>query len=121
MSKKDDGSKKDKKKAKREQEVAVAEVIAPEVVEDLTAEGARLCYAEPVREGGRTVIPVASIGGTHDAVGARPLGFIEIDAAGARYTAIGDVTRDRVLTGVVAAVAGLLGALVGVALGRRGR
>jgi hypothetical protein len=103
-------AKKDKKKkAKRVEEVALAEVVAVPETED----GARLGYGEPVREGGRTVIPVAR--------GGEPVGYIEIDAAGTRYTPIGDRTVDRLHVGVVAAVAGLLGALLGVALGRRAR
>jgi hypothetical protein len=102
-------SKKDKKKAKRAEEVALAEVVAAAPAED----GVRLGYGEPVRDGGRTVIPVARRG--------EPVGYIEVDAAGTRYTPIGSSTRDRVRTGIVAAVAGLVGALLGVALGRRGR
>ncbi len=110
-----------KKKKRRPDEVAVAEILTPEVTDDPTGAGARLCYGEPVREGGRTVIPVAHVGGSPDAVSGRPVGYIEIDATGTRYRPIGGGARERVLTGVVAAAAGLLGALVGVALGRRGR
>ena len=53
--------------------------------------GARLCYGEPVRVGGRTVIPVARVGaGAPARVGARPVGFIEVNAEGSRYLPIGD-------------------------------
>ena len=102
-------SKKGKKKAKRAEEVALAEVVAATPAED----AASLGYGEPIREGGRTVIPVARRG--------EPVGYIEIDATGTRYTPLGDGAADRLRTGIVAAVAGLLGALVGVALGRRAR
>jgi LPXTG-motif cell wall-anchored protein len=54
-------------------------------------------------------------------VGATPLGYIEVDASGTRYVAIGGGTRERALTALVAAGAGLLGALAGVLLGRRRR
>jgi hypothetical protein len=61
------------------------------------ARGARLCYGEPVRVDGRTVIPVARVraagglgqhggGGRLDAV---PVGFIEVSEGGARFEAIG--------------------------------
>ncbi len=61
------------------------------------ARGARLCYGEPVRVEGRTVIPVARVraaggmgqrggGGRLDAV---PVGFIEVSQEGARFEAIG--------------------------------
>jgi hypothetical protein len=115
-------AKKDKKKAKRAEDVVLAEPIAREVADDLVGNhGAGLCYGDPVREGGRTVIPVARVGGSRDAVGAQPLGYIEVDATGSRYVAIGGGARERALTAVVAAAAGLLGALAGVLLGRRTR
>jgi hypothetical protein len=118
-------SKKDKKKdkARRVEEVVLAEPVPREVADDLVGGGAGLCYGEPVRWGGRTVIPVARVGGSREAVAGKPLGYIEMDSTGARYVAIGDGggARERVLAGIVAAAAGLLGALVGVALGRRGR
>jgi hypothetical protein len=102
-------SKKDKKKAKRAEEVVLAEVVPAGPADD----GTRLGYGAPVREGGRTVIPVAHRG--------EPVGYIEVDASGTRYVPIGSSARESVRTGVVAAVAGLVGALIGVALGRRGR
>ena len=116
-------SKKDKKKqrtAPRVDEVVVAE---PVVADDPAArgQGAGLCYGEPVRWGGRTVVPVARVGGSSDAVAARPLGYIEVDANGTRYVSIGGGARDRALTAAVAAAAGLAGAVAGVLLGRRRR
>lgn len=121
MAKKDKKVEKGAKKAKRA-EVALPEVITPEVVDELAGGGANLCYGEPVREGGRTVIPVARIGASGESVGAKPLGFIEVDADGARFTRIGGPgVRDGVVAAVAAATAGLLGALLGVALGRRRR
>lgn len=70
--------------------------------------GARLCYGEPVRHGDRTVIPVAGVltagglgfgnspgaeppqegGGGGGVLGARPVGFIEIDDGAARFRRI---------------------------------
>lgn len=112
-----------KDKAKIVEEVILAEPIPRDVADDLVgAGGAGLCYGDPVRWGGRTIIPVARIGGSRDAVGGKPLGYIEIDANGTRYVAIADErVPDPVLTGVIAAVAALVGALLGVALGRRAR
>jgi hypothetical protein len=63
------------------------------------ARGARLCYGEPVRVEGRTVIPVARVraaggmgewggGGRLDAV---PVGFIDVSQGGARFEAIAPV------------------------------
>jgi len=115
-------AKKDKKKkATRAEEVVLAEPVPREVADDLAGGGAGLCYAAPVREGGRTVIPVARVDGARDAVAAEPLGYIEVDTSGARYVAIGGGKRERVLTAVIAAAAGLVGALTGVLLGRRRR
>jgi hypothetical protein len=114
-------AKKDKKKAKRAEAVVLAEPIARDEADDLVGGGAGLCYGSPVREGGRTVIPVARVGGSRDAVGAQPLGYIEVDAGGTRYVAIGSGARDRALTALAAAAAGLVGALAGVLLGRRRR
>lgn len=109
------------KKAKRV-EVALPEAITPEVVDDLSGGGANLCYGEPVREGGRTVIPVARVGSSGESVGAKPVGYIEVDADGARFTRIDGLgVRDGMIAAAAAAAAGLLGALLGVALGRRRR
>jgi uncharacterized spore protein YtfJ len=69
--------------------------------------GARLCYGEPVRDGGRTVIPVARVrasggggwgngaandggGGGGGSLSAVPVGFIEIGPEGSRYERIPD-------------------------------
>jgi hypothetical protein len=69
--------------------------------------GARLCFGQPVTSGGRTVITVASVrsvggggfgesrkegtgGGGGGAIEARPVGFIEISAAGTRFERIDD-------------------------------
>ncbi len=68
------------------------------------AVGARLCFGDPVRQDDRAVIPVASLstvgglgfgtatgdspsdgGGGGGMFGARPAGFIEISASGARF------------------------------------
>jgi hypothetical protein len=60
------------------------------------ARGARLCYGDPVRVDGRTVIPVARVraagglgqrggGGRLDAV---PVGYIDISADGTRFESI---------------------------------
>jgi uncharacterized spore protein YtfJ len=84
--------------------------------------GARLCFAEPVRHADRTVIPVASVlsagglgfgsqpdasisregGGGGGALGARPVGFIEISGADARFRRI-LTTADLVQVSLVAA------------------
>jgi hypothetical protein len=104
-------AKKDKKDKKKHRDAPVE--LAAELVPVAPGDaGARLCYGEPVRESGRTVIPVARADG-------RPLGYIEIDADGSRYVALADPLRDRALTGVVGLLAALLGALAGVAFGRR--
>ncbi|HEV3002437.1 MAG TPA: spore germination protein GerW family protein [Solirubrobacteraceae bacterium] len=75
--------------------------------------GARLCYGEPVVARDRTVIPVARVrlsggggwgsGGSQEGDGAgggggghldaTPVGFIEVDDAGARYHEIPDPDR----------------------------
>jgi|GEM_PF-1190718 len=93
--------------------------------------GARLCYGKPVTSAGRTVITVASVrgagggglgstgavatalakgGGGGGMLDARPVGFIEISAAGSRYVPI----NDRRLP--LAALAG--GALAAITLTR---
>jgi hypothetical protein len=90
------------------------------------ARGARLCYGEPVRVEGRTVIPVARVraagglgqrggGGRLDAV---PVGFIEVSEGGARFEAIGQPA-----SGVRALAAGgaALTALAAAAAFRRPR
>jgi uncharacterized spore protein YtfJ len=76
--------------------------------------GTRLCFGDPVRQGERAVIPVASLsttgglgfgrsveeagsdgGGGGGVFGARPVGFIEISASGARFHRI--VTTSDIL------------------------
>lgn len=68
--------------------------------------GARLCYGEPIREGGRTIIPVARVravggagwgrrrdedgGGGGGSLDAFPLGFIDLGPEGARFEPIED-------------------------------
>jgi uncharacterized spore protein YtfJ len=96
--------------------------------------GTRLCFGDPVREGERTVIPVASLwstgglgfgnsgdqggsdgGGGGGVFGARPVGFIEISASGARFRRI--VTTTDVLQAAGAGV--LLASIFGRARRRR--
>ena len=95
--------------------------------------GARLCYGEPVVAGERTVIPVARVrvaggggfgsgdegdgGGGGGLLHAAPQGFIELDAAGARYHPIPDPERLGRTVRAVAAGAATLAA--GVAAARR--
>ena len=83
------------------------------------ARGARLCYGEPVRVEGRTVIPVARVraagglgqrggGGRLDAV---PIGFIEVSAVGARFEPFERASNGaRALAAGGAAVTGLVAA-----------
>jgi uncharacterized spore protein YtfJ len=110
----------------------------------LQATGARLCYGEPVKVSGRTVIPVASVeaaggggwgkgegtdetgdstgrgtgGGAGGWVSATPVGFIEIGPDGTRFRRIIDpISLARGLAGATAK-----GAVVWAReRGRRGR
>jgi uncharacterized spore protein YtfJ len=112
--------------------------------------GARLCYGDPIRDGVRTVVPVARVraaggggwgrdetsgggGGGGGRLDARPIGFIEVGPDGTRFEAIHDpeaLTRTlRAATAaaitVATAVAGLRaarhgGRLLGSGSGRRG-
>jgi hypothetical protein len=59
--------------------------------------GARLCYGDPVRVDGRTVIPVARVraagglgarGGGGGRLDAAPVGYIEVSADGTRFEPI---------------------------------
>jgi uncharacterized spore protein YtfJ len=101
--------------------------------------GAKLCYGKPIKQGGRTIVPVASVrtaggfgfgkagrdaepdgssgGGGGGAIDARPVGFIEIGPEGARFQPI----NDRRLP--LAAIAGGAGAALMLArlLARRRR
>jgi uncharacterized spore protein YtfJ len=98
------------------------------------AAGARLCFGDPVREGERTVVPIASLttlgglgfgtttgaspsdgGGWGGVFGARPVGFIEISASDARFHRI--VTTTDVLQ--VAGAGVLLASIFGRARRRR--
>jgi uncharacterized spore protein YtfJ len=99
----------------------------------------RLCYGEPVREGDRTIIPVARVrvsgawgfghgdrrpkrvdgggGGGLGLADARPAGFIEVGPEGARFHAIPDPDRTQRL--VKAGAAALTTVVAGVAGARR--
>ncbi|HEX7298745.1 MAG TPA: hypothetical protein VF257_07040 [Solirubrobacteraceae bacterium] len=82
--------------------------------------GARMCYGEPVRVDGRTVIPVARVraagglgqrggGGRLDAV---PVGYIEVTADGTRFEPFATPrTGARALATGGAAVTALLAAV----------
>jgi hypothetical protein len=87
------------------------------------ARGARLCYGEPVRVDGRTVIPVARVraagglgarggGGRLDAV---PVGYIDVSADGTRFEPI---AHHRVGTRALAAGGAVTALLAAVALRR---
>ena len=106
--------------------------------------GARLCYGEPVVAGDRAVIPVARLstaggygfGSGNDPEGegsggggggwleAKPVGFIEVGPAGARYEKIPDPERvARNLKAGAAAASAVVAAVLGarrLAEGRRG-
>jgi uncharacterized spore protein YtfJ len=108
------------------------------LVERLT--GSRLCYGEPIRDAGRTVIPVARVravgglglgrgpvdqggggggGGTLDAL---PLGYIEIGPEGTRFQRIEDPeAATRALRTVTAAAVTLATAFAGLRAARGGR
>ncbi len=94
--------------------------------------GARLCYGEPVTAGERTVVPVARVrvsggygwgsgsgddgdgsgGGGGGHLDATPIGFIELDDAGARYHPIADPDQlGRTLRAAATAVATLVPAV----------
>lgn len=105
-------------------------------------QGVRLCYGEPVREAGRTVIPVARVrvtggggwgssgeaqeagagGGGGGSLDALPVGFIEIGPEGARYQPIEDpeATTRLVKTATAAAVT-LATTVAGLRAARRRR
>jgi hypothetical protein len=77
---------------------------------------ASLCYGKPIREEGRTIIPVARVrraaGGVLDAV---PRGYIEVGPEGTRFQAIDDPeATGRRLRSIAAAAVAVFGALVGV-------
>lgn len=103
--------------------------------------GAKLCYGEPVAAGDRTVIPVARVrlsggggwgsGGSGEGDGAgggggghldaTPVGFIEVDDAGARYHAIPDPERVGRTLRAAAGAAATLAAGLAAARRLRGR
>ncbi len=97
------------------------------------AEAARLCYGEPVRAEGRTIVPVARVrargggGGGDDGAGmggmldASPLGFIEVGPEGASFQPVRDPQRSAAaIRSVTATAAGLIAAVVGARALRRG-
>ena len=104
-------------------------------------QGVRLCFGEPVREAGRTVIPVARVraaggggwgsgggpgegagGGGGGSLDALPIGFIEIGPEGTRYQPIDDPEATmRALKAATAAAVTLATTFAGLraARGRR--
>lgn len=108
------------------------------LVERLT--GSRLCYGEPIRDAGRTVIPVARVraaggmgfgrgptdqgggGGGGGALDALPIGYVEIGPEGTRFQRIEDPeAATRAIRTVTAAAVTLATAFAGLraARGRR--
>ncbi len=108
------------------------------VVEQLG--GARLCYGEPVREAGRTIIPVARVraqggggfgrgpddqgggGGGGGTLRAVPVGYIEVGPEGSRFQPIQDPdAASRALRTAGAAALAFVGAVASLraARGRR--
>jgi len=108
------------------------------LVERLT--GSRLCYGEPIREAGRTIVPVARVraagglgfgrgpveqggggggGGTLDAL---PLGYIEIGPEGTRFQRIEDPeAATRAVKTLTAAAVTIATAFAGLRAARGGR
>jgi uncharacterized spore protein YtfJ len=102
--------------------------------------GSRLCYGEPIRDGVRTVVPVARVraaggggwgndatssgagGGGGGALDARPIGFIEVGPEGTRFEPIHDPEAlTRTLRAATAAAVTLATAVAGVRAAREGR
>lgn len=111
--------------------------------------GARLCYGEPIRDGGRTIVPVARVraaggggwgsergdartgggGGGGGSLDARPVGFIEIGPEGTRFepiATVGALERALKVAGagavtLVTAAAGLRAARGALRAGQAGR
>ncbi|HEU4656943.1 MAG TPA: spore germination protein GerW family protein [Capillimicrobium sp.] len=108
--------------------------------------GVRLCYGEPVREAGRTVIPVARVhlaggggwgssdaggpggggagggGGGGGTLDAKPVGYLEIGPEGTRFASIPDPEAPmRLIKAATAAAVTVATAVAGVraARGRR--
>ncbi|UGS38166.1 hypothetical protein [Capillimicrobium parvum] len=108
------------------------------LVERLT--GSKLCYGEPIRDNGRTIVPVARVraiggagfgrgpaeqggggggGGTLDAL---PFGYIEIGPEGTRFQRIEDPEAiNRAVRTVTAAAVTLATAFAGLRAARVGR
>ena len=106
-------------------ERAVGATVAPLPPPALAARGldalanpAGLCYGAPIREAGRTLVPVARVrvdgGGTIEAV---PIGVLDVGAAGSRFAPV----HRRREGAVPALVAALAGAAAGAAAGALSR
>jgi uncharacterized spore protein YtfJ len=121
------------------------DVLAPRIVavRKLLARigGARLCYGEPIKAGGRTIIPVAKMfsaggggfgtgegtpsigsgGGGGGTLWATPVGFIEVSDTGAHFRSIPDPERSaRMLSAAVRTLPALMAAFAGVRALRAG-
>lgn len=71
--------------------------------------GAGLCFGEPVTAAGRTLVPVARVRGDAGAgFDARPLGFVDVGADGARFRSV--PAADGLARAGAAAAAALAGA-----------
>jgi hypothetical protein len=80
--------------------------------------GAGLCFGEPVSAAGRTVVPVARVRGDANAgFDARPLGFVDVTAGGARFRRVPGA--DGIARAGAAAAAALAGAAALAALRAR--
>ncbi len=81
---------------------------------------ASLCYGKPVREDGRTIIPVARVHRAHDgSLDAIPRGYIEVGPEGTRFQAIDDPeATGRHTRSLAGAALALLGTLAGLRAAR---
>ena len=88
---------------------------------DALADPAGLCYGRPIREAGRTLVPVARVrvdgGGSIEAV---PVGVLDVGPAGSRFAPLRR-PREGVVPALVAALAGAAAGAAAGALGRRRR
>jgi hypothetical protein len=88
---------------------------------DALADPAGLCYGEPIREAGRTLVPVSRVrvdgGGSIEAV---PVGVLDVGPAGSHF-ALMHRGRDGVVPALVAALAGAAAGAAAGALGLRRR
>jgi hypothetical protein len=108
----------DKAKGKRHKAGKAEVVREPEGRGD----DASLCYGEPIREAGRTIIPVARVHRGDWGIDAAPRGYIEIGPEGARFQPIDDPeATGRHLRAAATAALALLGALVGLRAARSAR